>query len=197
MNKIRQSIGGLGNLLFKQAFIIGQVLDGNIPDVYVQDYHHWEKHADAIRKIFGDGIGRTEKVAVHVRRGDYLKASDFHLDLFTTDYYQKAVKEFPDAKFLVFCRDRQDSDLDYSDRKWCEIYLPAILGDFEFAPTTLDDTDDLNLMASCTGHIMANSTFSWWAAFLNPNKDKKIVCPNRWFTDSRQRVALPPEWKQL
>lgn len=48
-------------------------------------------------------------------------------------------------------------------------------------------------MASCKGHIMANSSFSWWAAFLNPNEDKKIVAPKQYYADGIQRTVYPDD----
>lgn len=194
----RQSIGGLGNLMFKQAYIIGQMLDGYVPDTYVQDYRYWEKHTDAIRKTFmSDVTGTIDDVALHIRRGDYLQASNFHLDLSTTDYYQKSIALFPGKTFIVFCKDNQGTDEE--DRAWCTEFLKDLIPDdqWEFAEITNSETDDLNLMASCKHIIMANSTFSWWAAFLNPFEGKRIVTPVRWFTDGIQRVSLPPEWIQI
>lgn len=195
MNSVRQNIGGLGNLLFKQAYLLGQYLDGNIPDVYVQSEKYWKTHAEWIKKAFGDNIGYTDKIAIHIRRGDYLKAQDFHVNLWDTDYYKEAIKLFPRGPFLVFCKDNQDPEQDKRDREWCETNLPILLGDaFEMAPKDSTEVEDLNLMASCKSIIMANSSFSWWAAYLNPNKDKVVVCPKTWFTDGVQRCDLLDSW---
>ena len=198
MKAVRQSIGGLGNLLFKQAYLLSQWADGDIPDIYVQDEKYFARHKDLIRKSFSDGIGYTDMVSLHIRRGDYLKSGNFYIDLGTTDYYKKAVTYFPDARFLVFCKDNQGMTEDNEDRYWCEQFLNQIIpGRFEFAPVTNSETDDLNLMASCQSNIMANSSFSWWAAWLNPNKDKKVICPAQWFSDGIQRCVLLNEWIKI
>jgi len=196
MIPVRQSIGGLGNLMFKQAYIMGKVFDGEIPDVYVQSTKYWEKHKEKIKAFFSIGIGeRVDKVSLHIRRGDYLTADHFHTNLWNTDYYQNAVKMFPNDRFIVFCRDRQSLAQDMKDRDWCEENLPALLGDrWELAPIDNDEVQDMNLMASCKAHIMANSTFSWWASFIS---GAMTVCPKFWFTDGIQRCEILPEWVLL
>lgn len=191
MKSVRQEIGGLGNLLFKEAFIYGQMLDGKIPDIYLQSSKYWTQHKDKIRQRFGNGIGRIDKIAVHIRRGDYLKASQFHTNLWDTSYYHEAFKLFPNEKFLVFCKDTQNPEMDTADKEWCVENLTPILGeDFEMY-THGEETDDLNAMASCKGLIGANSSFSWWAAFLGNHE--KVVFPTeeKWFTDGVVRTDLP------
>jgi hypothetical protein len=194
MKAVRQEIGGLGNLMFKEAYLMGQTLDGVIPDVYVQSSKYWKHHAASIKAKFAQGIGRSDAIALHIRRGDYV-GNDFYMDLWKTDYYKKAIALFPGERFIVFCRDNQGWDRDKADRQWCRYQLAPILGNrFELPSKDNTETDDMNLMASCKGIIMANSSFSWWASFINPNPDKKIVCPREWFTDNVQRCDPEPEW---
>lgn len=199
MRKARQDIGGLGNLLFKEAYIWAQMREGKISDVYVQSQKYWERYKDEIKMRFSSGIGRIDKVALHIRRGDYLKAQQFHVNLWDTDYYKKAVALFPKETFLVFCRDRQDFEQDLDDKLWCMENIPQLGIDFElyeYEHGLEHETEDLNAMASCKGIIGANSTFSWWAAFLNPHRGKKVF-PKQWFTDGIQRTDLLPEWTLL
>lgn len=200
MKAIRQDIGGLGNLLFKEAYIWAQMRDGKIADIYVQSSIYWQDYKEEIRQRFSSGIGYDERVALHIRRGDYLKVSQFHVCLWDTDYYKKAIKLFPEnTKFLVFCRDRQSEAQDEDDKEWCYRNIPLLLGErkWEFHDSLYTtETDDLNAMASCKGLIGANSSFSWWAAFLNPHKDLKVF-PKQWFCDNIQRTELLPEWTLL
>jgi hypothetical protein len=199
MRKVRQEIGGLGNLLFKEAYIWSQFRDSEIPDIYVQSMKYWEKYREEIRNRFGNGIGKVDRIALHIRRGDYLKVSQFHRDLWETDYYKEAVKLFPGEKFLVFCKDNQSEQQDEDDRVWCMDNMPFLLpaDRYEMYNHTTE-TDDLNAMASCKGIIGANSSFSWWAAFLG-DTDKKVVMPraDRWFVDKKIRCELPSEWTTL
>lgn len=199
MKSTREDIGGLGNLLFKQAYLYGQFFDQKIPDVYVQSSAYWKDYKITIQRLLGTNIGFTNKIALHIRRGDYLKATNFHTDLWETDYYKNAVKHFPNQEFLVFCRDRQGEDEDRFDQEWCIEHLKELNIKWEFAPFFTTETEDLNLMASCKGLIGANSSFSWWAAFLNPFKDKVIVCPKAetWFTDGQIRCVPEEEWLQI
>lgn len=197
MRTVRETIGGLGNLMFKQAYLWAQMRDGHIPDIYVQSIKYWGKYKDEVRNLFGSGIGRDERVALHIRRGDYLKVSQFHINLWDTGYYQEAVKLFPNAKFLVFCKDSQNPKQDQDDREWCERNVPQLGIDFEMFNHTDSETDDMNAMASCVGLIGANSSFSWWAAFLNPHHDRKIIFPKNWFVDNVQRTELLDEWVKI
>lgn len=194
MDAIRQSIGGLGNLLFKQAYLIGKLLDGEIPDVYVQGPKYWAQHADAIKAAFTTpNLGKLETVSLHLRRGDYL-ATDFYVDLSKTNYYHDAVICFPGRHFLVFCKDGQDHEQDMADRQWAKDFMNNLGVSWEFARYENSETDDLNLMAACDGHIMANSSFSWWGAFLGGGM---TVAPKQWFTDGTQRIDLLDDWIKL
>lgn len=193
MRTRREVLGGLGNNMFMLAYLWAQMRDGNIPDIYVQSIKYWEKYKDEVRNLFGGGIGRDERVALHIRRGDYLKVSQFHVNLWDTDYYKEAVRLFPNAKFLVFCKDNQNPAQDLDDKEWCERNLPLLGIDFELHQHTTE-TEDLNAMASCVGLVGANSSFSWWGAFLNPHADSKIVFPKKWFVDGIQRTDLLDEW---
>lgn len=197
MKSIRQEIGGLGNLMFKQAFLWAFMREGAIPDLYVQGEKYFAPFKEEVKQMFSRGIGRDERVALHIRRGDYLKVSQFHVNLWDTDYYKEAVKQFPQStKFLVFCKDNQSDAQDQNDREWCEQNIPLLGIDFELHHHTTE-TDDLNAMASCRGLIGANSSFSWWAAYLNPHADKKIVFPKNWFVDGVQRTELLSEWTTI
>lgn len=185
-------MGGLGNLMFKQAYLYGQVKAGIIPDEYVQDFRYFENCKEEVRSIFQQGVySRTEIIALHIRKGDYTNNS-FYVDLTQTDYYDKALALFPNETFLVFCADRQGISDDKSDREWCREWLTKKGIDFVFWDGD-DEIDDMNMMASCKGHILANSTFSTWAAFINPNKDKKIVAPLQYYTDGVERTVLPKD----
>lgn len=194
MKNVRQQLGGLGNLMFKQAYLYGQLLDGVIPDTYVQGEKYWKKHADFIRDAFDGDIGTTDAVALHIRRGDYLQAHNFHVNLWETDYYQKAIALFPnEQKFIVFCKDNQGWKQDKEDRQWCRDNLGPLLGNRMELPDRYNtEIEDFNLMASCKNIIGANSSFSWWAAYVGQHD--RIVMPQSWFVDGIQRTELLDNW---
>lgn len=196
MNSVRTTIGGLGNLMFKQAYIADKMLKGEIPDLYVQSDKYWKDNAATIKSMFSEGIGFTDKVSLHLRRGDY-KENPFYVDLWKTDYYQKAIAMFPDEKFLVFCRDNQSWDTDKEDRQWCRDNLTPLLGDrWELAPRENTEWEDMNLMSSCKAHIGANSSFSWWACYLGSGP-KIMPANDKWYSDGVERTECPETWTRL
>jgi len=177
--------GRLGNQMFQGAYIYAQMKDGYIDDIYLQDTSYFINHEKEIKKLFGTGIGEpVDMVAIHVRRGDYVN-NPFYVDLMQTDYYDRAMAEFPDADFLIFSDDIQ----------WCK--NQSIFNGCEFSEDK-NEVEDLNLMASCRGHIIANSSFSWWGAYLSPYSNK-IIAPSKelWYNDGIERTRCPNNWLRL
>jgi hypothetical protein len=175
--------GRLGNQMFQFAFLHAQMRDGKIPDVYVQDVAYFDKYANEIKQMYGDGIEPIDQVAIHVRRGDYV-GNPFYVDLYAhTDYYEKAMEQFPGAEFLVF------SD----DIAFCKSQV--LFKDCEFSEYN-DELTDFNLMAGCKGHIIANSSYSWWAAYVAPFT-KKVIAPKHWYADGVERTKVPNNWERL
>lgn len=108
--------------------------------------------------------GGENLVAVHIRRGDFLELQD--RDCLTSDQFlENAMGGFPDAKFIVF------SD----DIEWCRTKF-AGRKDVCFSPFTRV-IEDFFAMARCDHNILAKSTFSWWAAWLNQSPGQKVVAP--------------------
>jgi hypothetical protein len=132
-------------------------------------------------------------VAVHVRRGDYVRnarTNEFH-GLCTPEYYQAA------AKYVV---DRIDEPtfLVFSDEpEWVQANLKLgrptiyVTHDGNCAPH-----HDMWLMSQCSHHIIANSSFSWWGAWLCRNEKKMVVAPKRWFRDPKVNTSdlIPECW---
>ena len=171
--------GRLGNQMFQYAYLYDQFQKGNLPDVYLQDEEFFKDSAQSIKALYGGGIREIDNVSIHVRRGDYVN-NPFYVDLMETEYYPKAMAQFPDAEFILF------SD----DIEWCK--NQDIFKGCEFAEGT--ELEDLNLMASCRGHIIANSSFSWWGAYLGRGQ---VVAPLEWYSDGIERTKCPVEWKRL
>lgn len=181
--------GRLGNQMFQGAYIFAQMRKGLIPDIYVQDPVYFDDYKEDIRLLYGDKIGHIDKVAIHVRRGgnpinpSEPKYSDntFYVNLFNTDYYKKAMAVFPGEHFMVF-----SDDID-----WCK--KQDIFKDCSFSEGH-DEVQDLNIMASCKGIIIANSSFSWWAAYLS---NAKVIAPKAWYSDGLERTKCPKEWIRI
>ena len=176
--------GRLGNQMFQYATLIALAQKAG-ENIYFQDIKWFEEHEVLVKQYFSNGIGMRDEVSIHVRRGDYLDFQDIYQNLSKTDYYERAIMEFPkDTKFIVF------SD----DIEWCKT-CPAFQGpQFTFSEGR-NEIDDFNLMASCHHNILANSTFSWWAAYLNKHTDKIVICPKQSFWVNN--VSLLDNWKQI
>lgn len=193
MRSVRKDMGGLGNLLFKEAYIYAQLRRGEIPDLYLQSPKYWAEYGEEIRQRFGSGIKRSDYVSLHIRLGDYVN-NEFYVNLLETDYYQKAVKVFsPDTEFLVFCADRQNRLTDIIDSADAQEFVKSLGVKYKMHDHQ-DEAVDLNTMAGCTGHIMANSSFSWWASFLGGGV---TIAPRQWFTDTVHRIDLLDDWIKI
>jgi len=134
-----------------------------------------------------ENILQGNTVSIHIRRGDYVHISDRH-PVQSIDYYKKASEHFTDKEytFLVF------SD----DIEWCKENLSS---DFVFVDGNTDYVD-LYLMSLCDHNIIANSSFSWWGAWLNKNNNKKIVAPSNWFGPSKgidTKDLIPTYWEVI
>ena len=183
----------------------------NLPEnAYLEGYWQSEKYfldvAGVLRKEFtlkeplagknleiADQIRNTCSVSIHVRRGDYVSnpgITEFH-GVCEPAYYHRCIDElsrkFSNAHFFVF------SD----DPVWTRVHL-----NFDYPVTYVDHNDsdkgyeDMRLMSLCRHNIIANSSFSWWGAWLNPNPDKLVYAPQRWFNrpDIDTRDLVPSSW---
>ncbi len=183
MQKPSNIFGRLGNQMFQMAFLVAYAKDHDT-DIYLQDEYYFKDHEKLIRALYSSDIpDRTDAVAIHVRRGDYVN-NPFYVDLYTDGYYKRAMKKFPNENFLVF------SD----DLEWCK--QQPIFKNCQFFHG--NEIEDMNKMASCKAHIIANSSFSWWGAWLHPTYPaNKVIVPKNWFTDGVERTVLPKHWKKL
>ncbi len=140
----------------------------------------WDAETDGIRKQI---VAEPEAVSVHVRLGDYVdgKAASKMSGSATPDYYRRAVafldRTLDRPSYFIFSDEpeRAAELLDFVDRK------VSVEGDPD------RPAGDLALMSVCRHHIIANSSFSWWGAWLNPNSDKIVIAPRRWFSRSYSR----------
>jgi hypothetical protein len=131
------------------------------------------------------GLQEKPITSVHIRRGDYLNNPDFHPTC-TIEYYEKAIKEIGDSYF-IFVSD---------DIEWVKQNFKTNSNDYVFSNFN-DEILDLTLMTMCDNNIIANSSFSWWGAYLNPNQDKKVIAPKKWFGPKGpqdQSDIIPENW---
>jgi len=142
-----------------------------------------------------DRIRSTKSVCIHVRRGDFYtnpSAKTVHaVDL--TDYYTRSVQmmkgKVKDPHFYIF------SDEPEWVRKNLDLGQNSTVVDIN----TVDEPEqDLRVMSECQNFIIANSSFSWWGAWLSSNEDKTVIAPRQWFLDDRGSQDLcPEEWIRI
>lgn len=195
MRKIREFMGGFGNRLFQFAFLYSQVREGKLPDIYLQDYTIFDKYKEELKEIFKVPKNYfSSNVSLHIRRGDYVN-NPFYVDLTKTDYYQRAVLRFPDAKFHVFCHDGQDPEQDKKDKEWCREFLDSFIKGRYSIHSPVNEIHDFDEMACCKGHIMANSSFSFWASYLEP-RPTMTIAPKEWFANGTV-IELPDNFEVI
>ncbi|WP_158944613.1 alpha-1,2-fucosyltransferase [Granulicella sp. S190] len=132
-------------------------------------------------------------VSLHVRRRDYTLAAEGNIAL-PLDYYHRAIdlirRRFEDPVFFIF-----SDDMEFARKN-----LPADMRQvFVEGNDDFSSQEDLRLMAACQHHIIANSSFSWWGAWLNPSPKKVVVAPRHWLLSPESAYAdlLPPAWHAL
>lgn len=154
-----------------------------------------KKEPDSKNKLIKAKILKYNSVSLHVRRGDYLLNENFAIC--DRGYYSKAINivesRISNPVFFVF------SD----DIEWAQLNISAN-SDIEFIDFNKDrEYLDLDLMKACKNNIIANSTFSWWGAWLNPNPDKLVIAPQKWANNPilqkryNQNGFIPESWLQL
>lgn len=140
-----------------------------------------------------DQIVSSESVSLHVRRGDYVtnpNANKVH-GTKGVDYYSKSLNTI--SKLVSNPHVFVISD----DLDWCRENINV-----KFPVTYVDVNstgyEDMWFMSLCKHNIIANSSFSWWGAWLNKNPDKVVIAPKQWFNDAEEGAdRVPPEWIRL
>lgn len=131
-------------------------------------------------------------ISVHIRRGDYLNFQSVYGNICTKEYYSKAMElmkqKVPDSLFVFFSDDmywvKQNFNKD-----------DAIYVDWN---TGRDSYVDMYLMSNCKHNIIANSTFSWWGAYLNRSDKKIVISPAKWFnTEINDIDIIPDNWIKI
>lgn len=173
-------------------------------NVYLEGYWQSEKYfpdvteilkkefsLESIRKNREKGFGLSkqaesylqrmeqgESVSIHVRRGDYLLPQNQELfgNICTEQYYEKAVgmvlEKYSGCTFYLFTNDREWATEELIKHSDFPIVLIELPGE--------KDYETLILMSRCKHNILANSSFGWWASYLNDNQDKLVLAPEKW-----------------
>lgn len=153
----------------------------------------FRQEPDEKNKRILESIRTVNSVSLHIRRGDYVTnttTNQVH-GVMPLEYYQRAIKiisqQVDEPSFYVFSDDPQ----------WAQDNL-KLEYPVEFVAHNHGDKsyEDLRLMGNCKHNIIANSTFSWWGAWLNNNPNKLVIAPDRWFNNSPHNTKdlIPARW---
>jgi len=182
----------------------------NLPDnTYLSGYWQSEKYFKEIENIIKQDItlktpaspeynslrtkiNNINSVSLHIRRTDYFTIGLKVFEPISIDYYQRAVAEIS----------RQTGALELfvfsDDIEWVKQNLKISFPTTFVSGNNLKNYEELMLMSACKHNITANSTFSWWGAWLNSNPKKIVITPRRWFIDpSREKDVIPEFWIRI
>lgn len=128
-----------------------------------------EEYENSAKEFISTIDPEFQKISLHIRRGDYTLYPNHH-PVCSMEYYKSAMNKFNSEKnkFLIF------SD----DLEWCK---ETFKGDQFVFVDSGSPYSDLKIMTLCDHHIIANSSYSWWGAWMNDNKNKRVIAPSRWF----------------
>lgn len=137
-------------------------------------------------------ISLSNSISLHVRRGDYIsikKNSDI-FNICDLNYYLAAIdlieQKIDEPQYYIF-----SDDIEWAKANFVELKFYFVEGN--------TPEEDLYLMSLCKYNIIANSTFSWWAAWLNNNVTKEIICPKHWYVngDNSLKEFIPESWIRM
>lgn len=161
-------------------------------DGYFQSEKYFKPNLDFIKNLFHlENIPSDTNdivTSVHIRRGDYQKFSNYH-NLLDMEYYQSAINKIGVGKFIFFSDDMEWVKSNFSSPNF--IYSES-----------QNEIEDFYRMTSCNNNIIGNSSFSWWAAYLNKNSNKIIISPShkKWFGPDGPKDTqdlIPESWIQI
>lgn len=174
-----------------------------------QSYKYFEAFSDTVSNTlqlkeestkgvssFFDNVDTEGTVSVHIRRGDYLRKPvilDWH-GVMTKEYYTAAFETI--SKKTVIKKVYYFSD----EPEWvAKELLPVMPGEIVSEKTSDTQFKDFYLMQQCSHNIIANSSFSWWAAYLNPNPNKIVIAPKKWFNKAPYdtKDLIPESWIRI
>lgn len=164
------------------------------PECIRKSFQFNEKLLNDQTKAMAESLNRVNvTVSIHIRRGDYLSQqfSAGFGNCCPVTYYQEAIDymktHLEDITFVLF------SD----DMDWVKENLPLENAIYVEHNHGADSWQDMYLMSLCKHNIIANSTFSWWGAWLNRNPDKIVIAPKRWWSTIEKDDVVPESWIRM
>lgn len=181
-------------------------LKSGIVEGYFQSYKYPEMVKNELMREFAFPSERDKKlaamiyqmeqqecVAVHVRRGDYQGLVSMYGALWDEKYYEQALERLQSQAanpvFFFFSDDIEWTKEHFQEKN--AVYVESCMFD------QYEDWYDMCLMSHCKHNIIANSTFSWWGAWLNPNPDKIVIAPQKWMKNDVMKDVCPFDWIRI
>ena len=184
-------------------YINEKIFDQIIKDFYVEGYFQTYKYIQKLDNSlfeFKTKLSQKEEqlfkgntVSIHIRGGDYLSSKKDNVlfgNICTKDYYMKAINyiknNIENPNFLIFTNDKEYAESLFKYDNFQIIDWNRNRESFR----------DMYLMSLCKHNIIANSSFSWWGAWLNKNSSKVVIAPHKWFNDNNinQNEIVPKDW---
>jgi hypothetical protein len=139
-------------------------------------------------------IKSIPSVSIHIRRGDYISNSHAHTyhGVQTSEYYKKAYDHIVNTLGLNFTLFIFTDDIEWTRENITFHTNTYIISEHNFS-----SAEELLLMSYCSHNIIANSSFSWWGAWLNQNPEKIIIAPQQWTAKNIQSDIIPKSWKKI
>lgn len=167
---------------------------------YFKNYITQVKHAftfkniDAKNERIAQEMQNCNSVSLHIRRGDYVGMKEYE-GICAEDYYIKAInfikKEIENPFFYIFSNDMEWSQQFIENMSLSCTFITHNIG--------INSYKDMYLMSKCRYNIVANSSFSWWGAWLNSYERKTVIAPKVWFnsSDNKYEDIVPKEWIRI
>lgn len=182
---------------YVEGFFQSELYFKCVEDKLREDFR-FKKEPDAVNTKLIKQMGTTNSISLHIRRGDYVQKERYQQFYATCslDYYKRGVEYIAQKDtssqpvIFVFSDDirwvKKNLDLPYE-----MIFVCNNTGEKSY--------EDMRLMSLCRHNIIANSSFSWWGAWLNKNPNKIVVAPQKWFNDDSiiQTDVIPQSWTRL
>lgn len=184
----------LGDNVYLEGYWQSEKYFSDIKDVIKKEFTV-KNRPDPINESFMEEISDCESVSVHIRRGDYVSnptTNQVH-GFLGLEYYQKALnlmlENIDSPHFFVF------SD----DPEWGERHIKTDAPITYIKHNGTKNYEDMRLMSTCKHHIIANSSFSWWGAWLAPNENKIVIGPSKWFRENEynDQDRMPGSWLRV
>jgi hypothetical protein len=149
--------------------------------------NNFKPNKNLFEKILKTPFIDTNTVSLHVRRTDYVTSNGYH-PVQSIEYYKNAIDIIGDYDYIFVFSD---------DIQWCKDNLK--FKNMVFMEG-FSDIEDLHIMSLCQNNIIANSSFSWWGAWLNIHPEKKIIAPTNWFGEQANLNTsdmIPSDWIKI